>query len=96
MEVINKDTVRYVAELARIHLEEKDLEYFTGQLARILEYVEKIKKLNIEKVSPTSHPLSLKNVFREDKVIPSISPEEATANAPFKSGNLFGVPRIIE
>ncbi len=94
--VIDIDTVRYVAELARLHLEEKDIEYFTGQLARILEYVEKIKKLDVEKVSPTSHPLSLKNIFREDKVMPSLSPEEATANAPFKSGNLFVVPRIIE
>lgn len=94
--VITKDTVRYVAELSRVHLEEKELDYLTGQLGRILEYVEKIKELNVEDIEPTSHVLFLKNVFREDGVLPSLLPEEVIFNAPKKLDNFFAVPKIIE
>lgn len=94
--VITKDTIKYVAELARIHLDDRDLEYFTGQLGRILEYVEKIKRIDIENIEPTSHALFLKNVFRDDKVTPSLLPEEVISNAPLKSNNFFIVPKIIE
>ncbi len=94
--IITKDTVRYVAALARIHLEEGEVDYLTGQLGRILEYVEKIKELNVEHIEPTSHVLFLKNVFRDDRVLPSLLPEEVLFNAPKKLDHFFAVPKIIE
>ncbi len=93
---IKRDTVKYVAELARIALSEKELGQFTGQLDRILEYVNKLKALDVEGLEPTSHVLEMKNVYREDEVRPSLPVEEVVKNASDKQGNLFRVKKIIE
>lgn len=93
---INKDTVKYTTDLARIELSEKELEHFTGQLDRILDYVHKLKKVDVEKLEPTSHVLEMKNVYREDKVKPSLPVDEVMKNAPAKENNLFKVKKIIE
>lgn len=94
--VISKDTVKYAANLARIELSESDLDHFTGQLDRILEYVHKIKALDTEKLEPTSHVLDIRNVYREDAVKDSLSVSEAIKNAPDKKEDLFKVKKIIE
>lgn len=93
---INKDTVKYVADLARIELSEKELESFTGQLDRILAYVAKLNKLNISGIEPTSHVLQMKNVYREDSVKKSLDASEVIKNSPAKDNNLFKVPKIID
>ena len=92
---ITKDTVKYVANLARIELSEKEIEHFTTQLGRILEYVEKLKTLDVKNLEPTTHVLQMKNVYREDKVKKSLSASEALKNAPSKEGDLFKVRKII-
>ena len=92
---ITKDTVKYVANLARIGLDDKELGDFTKQLDRILEYVHKLKKLDVSKLEPTSHVLEMKNVYREDRVKASLPVSEAMKNAPAKEGNLFKVKKII-
>lgn len=88
--------IEYVAKLARINLTEKQKKKFSQQLGDILAYIEKLKQLNIDKVEPMSHTLPLKNVFRQDKVRPSLPVEKVLSNAPAKEGNSFSVPRIIE
>lgn len=93
---ITKDTVKYVANLARIGLDDKELGNFTKQLDRILEYVHKLKKLDVSKLEPTSHVLEMKNVYREDRVKDSLPASEVIKNAPAKEGNLFKVKKIIE
>lgn len=93
---ITKDTVSYVANLARIELTGKELEHFTGQLDRILEYVHLLKELDVSGLEPTSHVLEMKNVYREDKVRPSLTAPEAIKNAPDKEENLFKVKKIID
>jgi len=93
---IDKDTVRYLANLARIELTDVELEYFTGQLGRILDYVNKLNVLDVEHLEPTSHVLEMKNVYREDVVKKSLPVEEVLKNAPDKQGNLFKVKKIIE
>ena len=65
---ITKDTVKYVANLARIKLDEKEIDDFTEQLDRVLEYVHKLKKLDVSQLEPTSHVLEMKNVYREDRL----------------------------
>lgn len=94
--VINKDTVKYTADLARIGLSDKELEHFTGQLDRILAYVAKLNSLNVNKLEPTSHVLKMKNVYREDVVKDSLPTDEVVKNAPNKENNLFKVPKIID
>ncbi|NOX97882.1 MAG: Asp-tRNA(Asn)/Glu-tRNA(Gln) amidotransferase subunit GatC [Nitrospirae bacterium] len=93
---ISKDDVKQVARLARLRLTEEEKEKFGKQLNQILAYVEKLNELNIENVEPTSHVVPLTNVLRKDEVKPSLSEEEALANAPERKGKYFKVPKIIE
>lgn len=93
---ITKEEVKHVANLARLALSEEEKEAFTTQLDKILEYADKVKELNTEFVSPTAHPLAIRNVFREDKVRPSLPVEDVLSNAPEREGNYFKVPRIVE
>ncbi len=93
---INKETVKYTADLARIELSEKELEHFTGQLDRILAYVDKLSMLDVSGLEPASHVLEMKNVYREDIVKSSLTADEVMKNAPSKQNNLFKVPKIIE
>jgi len=93
---ITKETVKYVADLARIELSEKELEDFTVQLDRILGYVHQLKTLDVSGLEPTSHVLQMKNVYRDDLVKQSLPVSEALKNAPAREGNLFKVHKIIE
>ena len=93
--VIDLEQVRYIAHLARLELTPEEEDKFTRQLAKILEYVEKLREVDTTNVPPTSHVLPVKNVFREDKLGFSLSPEEALSNAPMKRKNHFQVPKIV-
>lgn len=93
---ITKETVKYVADLARIELSEKELENFTVQLDRILEYVHQLKRVDVSGLEPTSHVLQMKNVYREDRIKQSLPVSEVLKNAPEREGNLFKVKKIIE
>ena len=93
---INKDTIRYVANLARLRLTPEEEQLFAKQLNDILEYMDKLNKLDTKGVEPMSHALSLGNVFRDDKIKDSLSIDETLKNAPEKERNFFKVPKIIE
>jgi aspartyl-tRNA(Asn)/glutamyl-tRNA(Gln) amidotransferase subunit C len=93
--MIEKKDVEYVAWLARLDLSEEEKERYTRQLGQVLEHAEKIRSLDTEDVKPTSHPIPLKNVMREDEVRPCLSQEEALSGAPRAEGGYFMVPRII-
>jgi len=95
-EMITKKEVEYVARLARLKLTEEEKEKYTKQLGDILKYINKLSELNTEKVEPTSHVLPLSNVFREDKVKPSLKQEEILANAPEVEYEHFKVKKVIE
>jgi aspartyl-tRNA(Asn)/glutamyl-tRNA(Gln) amidotransferase subunit C len=66
------------------------------ELAAILQYIEKLKAVDVEGVEPTSHAVPLVNVMREDEVEPSVEREAMMSNAPDRAGEFFRVPRIIE
>jgi aspartyl-tRNA(Asn)/glutamyl-tRNA(Gln) amidotransferase subunit C len=88
--------VEHVARLARLALAEEEKEQMRSQLDRILAYMEKLNQLDTTGVEPTSHVIPMTNVFREDALTPSLSREEALANAPDRQEGFFRVPRIIE
>jgi aspartyl-tRNA(Asn)/glutamyl-tRNA(Gln) amidotransferase subunit C len=89
---ISRDEVVHVARLARLELSEDELERFAEQLNAILEAVGKVSELDLEGVEPTAHPLDLVNVWAEDEPRPSLTVEEALANAPDREGDSFRVP----
>ena len=65
--MISRKDVQHIAKLARIGLTPKDVEKFQRELSLILNYVEKLKEVDISKTLPTSHSIEIENVMREDK-----------------------------
>ncbi len=88
--------VEHVAKLARLGLSEEEKKLFARQLSAILEYANNLQELDTKDISPTSHAIPMKNVLREDKVIPCDNIAEILANAPEEEAHMFRVPRIIE
>ncbi len=93
---ISRDEVLYIARLARLEFDEKKIEEFTHQLGRVLDYINKLKELDVEGVEPSYHVLDLVSVMRKDEVKEGLSNEEALANAPDAKDGFFRVPKIIE
>jgi aspartyl-tRNA(Asn)/glutamyl-tRNA(Gln) amidotransferase subunit C len=92
---ISKEEVMKVAHLARLELSPAEAESMTGQLSTILGYVAKLNEIDCRAIAPTTHVLAIENAFRTDEVRPSLSRQEALANAPVQNGEAFVVPRII-
>ena len=88
--------VARLADLARIEMTEEELSVMTGQLDVILDAVAVVSEAARADVAPTSHALDLTNVFREDEVKPSLTPEEVLAMAPAVEEGRFRVPRILQ
>ena len=93
---ITKDQVLYVADLARLDLDEASIDQFAGQIGTILDYVDKLNEVDTEGIRPTSHAISLTNAFREDEPDEHLERDQALANAPQEEGGNFVVPKIIE
>jgi aspartyl-tRNA(Asn)/glutamyl-tRNA(Gln) amidotransferase subunit C len=89
---ISREEVLHVAGLARLDLSEDEIERFQEQLNAIIEAVGKVAELDLSDVEPTAHPLDLVNAWAEDEPRPSLSVEEALANAPDREGDFFRVP----
>jgi aspartyl-tRNA(Asn)/glutamyl-tRNA(Gln) amidotransferase subunit C len=88
--------VEHVANLARLTFSDEEKELIRSQLDAILSYVGKLAELDTTGVEPTSHVLPIVNVFKDDVPGGSLSPDEALANAPERSGDFYSVPKIIE
>jgi len=93
---ITKDVVEYVAHLGRLDLEPHEIDLYTDQLDRILQYMDKLNTLNTEGIEPTSHAIPVECLLREDLVKESFKIESSMQNAPERKGNFFKVPPIIE
>jgi aspartyl-tRNA(Asn)/glutamyl-tRNA(Gln) amidotransferase subunit C len=61
----------------------------------ILDAVARVQEVNLEGVIATSHPQPIQNVFREDQVRPSLTPEQALSGAPAQEEQRFRVPQIL-
>src|SRR6478735_116035 len=92
---ISREEVRHLADLARIALDDAELDHLAPQLAVILESVASISAVAADDIPPTSHPLPVVNVFREDVVRPCLTAEQALSGAPAVEGQRFLVPRIL-
>ena len=95
-EKIDRDVVKKVAKLSRLDLSEGEVEEFTGQLRSILEYVEKMNKLDTDGVEPLAHCLAISNVLRDDEAKESLGTETTLSNAPDQDGEFFKVPKILD
>jgi aspartyl-tRNA(Asn)/glutamyl-tRNA(Gln) amidotransferase subunit C len=96
MTKIEKRDVEYVADLAKLTLDEAAKERLVGELGEILAYMDKLNELDTSNVEPTMYALEMTNVFRDDDVRPSLDREIAFMNAPKSDGEYFLVPRILD
>jgi len=87
--------VEYIAGLARLRLTQDELLLFTKQLNNILDYMEKLNKVDTRGIEPTSHALHITNAHREDIVEGSLRRKGAMENAPQKDRDFFLVPKVI-
>ena len=92
---ITREEVMHVANLARLDMDEASIDKFAGQIGTILEYVDVLNRVDTQGVTPTSHAISLTNVFREDREQKTLERDQALANAPQKEDGNFIVPKVI-
>jgi len=92
--MIDREQVLHVARLARLSLDEDEVERMSRELSGILEHVETIGELDldIDGVKPTTHVVPLENVLRPDQAQPSLERDRILANAPDVDGDFFRVP----
>ncbi|GAB3070441.1 Asp-tRNA(Asn)/Glu-tRNA(Gln) amidotransferase subunit GatC [Nocardioides zeae] len=92
---LTREDVAHLADLARIDLSDAELDHLAPQLSVILESVASIQGVAGDDVPPTSHPIPMTNVFREDVVVPGLTAEQALSGAPAVEEQRFSVPRIL-
>jgi aspartyl-tRNA(Asn)/glutamyl-tRNA(Gln) amidotransferase subunit C len=92
---ITRDEVAHLAHLARLALEDSELDHFAEQLDVIISAVARVQEVTAEGIPPTSHAVPLTNVFRPDENVPCLTAEAALAAAPAVEEQRFRVPRIL-
>ena len=95
MAAISRDDVAHLAKLARIEMTPAELDHMASELEQILGAVKRVQEVATSDIAPTSHPLSMSNVFRDDVVKPSLTNKEALSGAPAKADERFKVPQIL-
>lgn len=96
MSEITPDLVRHLASLARILVTDEEVEKLAGELGVIVDSVAAVNRAVGPDVIPTSHPIPMSNVFREDEVRPSLTQAEALSGAPDSADGRFKVAAILD
>jgi len=89
-------TVRKIARLARIRVEDDEVQTLQGELNAILGYVEQLAEVNVDGIEPLSGGAIMALRQREDVVTVGDIAEKILANAPDRMGNFFAVPKVVE
>jgi aspartyl-tRNA(Asn)/glutamyl-tRNA(Gln) amidotransferase subunit C len=93
--LIDKKTLEHVSKLAKIGLNEQEMDEFLPQIRSILNLFDEINSVDTDTIEPTFHVFGLKNVFREDEVKPSLDKEDVLKNVPKKEKDYVKSPRIL-
>ena len=93
---INKQTIHKVADLARIKIQEEEVDNLITEMSKILTFMEKLNELDTDHVKPLVYMNEEVNVWREDIVKQEISVEDGLKNASKHNESFFFVPKIIE
>ena len=95
MTKITKEEVRKVAELARLELNENEINNHAEQLEKILEYIKQLEEIDTNEVPCTTRAIEVINVFRKDKKLNFDCNEELLDLAPSREDEYFKVPKIL-
>ena len=93
---ISQQEVEKMAHLARLDVDDELKETLAEQLSDILDYIDALKDVDVDGVTPVSGAAFMNNVFREDKQEPSPGPDVTLANAPERDQDFFVVPRVVK
>ena len=95
MTKITKEEVKKVAHLARLELNEDEINNHAEQLKKILEYIKQLEQIDTDDVSCTTRAIEVINVFRKDENINSSCTEKLLELGPSREDKYFKVPKII-
>lgn len=92
---ITREEVAHLAQLARLALSEEEIDHLAPQLDEILTAVARVQEVAAEGIPPTSHALTMANVFGDDVLVPPLAAETALGQAPAVEQQRVRVPRIL-
>jgi aspartyl-tRNA(Asn)/glutamyl-tRNA(Gln) amidotransferase subunit C len=90
--MLEREQVVHVARLARLELDEAELQKMASELSAVLDHVERIRELDLTDVEPTSHAVDVAGVMRADEPRPCLPRDVILAAAPEPVDGGFGVP----
>jgi aspartyl-tRNA(Asn)/glutamyl-tRNA(Gln) amidotransferase subunit C len=90
--MLDREQVLHVARLARLELDQSEVEKMAAELSKVLDHVERIRELDLEGVPPTSHVVDVGSVLRSDDPVPCLPREAVLEAAPEPVDGGFGVP----
>ncbi len=93
---ISTEEVRHVAKLSQLRLSEEEVQFFSEQLSQVVDYIDKLKELDVDGIEPMAHPTGMTNRSREDRRGPTLTEEQALANAPEADPPFFKVPKVLD
>ena len=93
--MLTRKEVEEIALLARLYLDDEELEKMQGELGAMLEHFGVIASVDTTDIPPMTHPVPLELPMRLDVVMPSLTTEEALKGVPKRDGDLIVVPAII-
>jgi aspartyl-tRNA(Asn)/glutamyl-tRNA(Gln) amidotransferase subunit C len=95
--MLSKEEILHIATLARIGLDEKDIEKYQSELSGILDYFKKLEELDVENIEPIGHITGMQDVFRSDmnEDFGSLGEEAILKNAPEKKDKYIKVKSVL-
>jgi aspartyl-tRNA(Asn)/glutamyl-tRNA(Gln) amidotransferase subunit C len=93
---VTREDVAYVANLARLQLDENETELLVRDMNQILEYMELLNQVDTENIAPLEHVIETSTELRKDEALPALDHDLALKNAPDADADYFRVPRVIE
>ena len=93
---LSREDVLHIAKLARLGLDESEINKLQEQLSNILDNFEILQQVDTDNVIPTSHSIQLQNVLKEDEVTDSLPANDVLSNAPHREGDFFRIRPVLE
>ena len=95
--MLSKEEVKHIAKLARLQLSDEEIEKYQKELSLILDYIGKLKEVDIKGVEPTSHAIEMENITRKDRALPAKAEirEKLLEQIPEKEGDYLKVRSIL-
>ncbi len=93
---LDSATVRRIARLARIHVENAEAEQLAGELNGILGWIEQLNEVDVEGIDPLTGAAQMAMRLRSDEVTDGGIPDLVLGNAPDRRGTFYAVPKVVE